>query len=213
MTRDGSGHPERWTRPTAPGPYLPVDVRGVFPFAGDPGAEGQRQDGPGPGARFREAFDAVVVSAWRAAPGWGGWDLVVTDPRAHVLRRVTQDGEVSTWCGVPDQAGHQDAPGWCARMGSWSGWGQPAPPRFNRPTYLIQRASPGRAGTLDGLQASTRFTGPKGLAWKDQGVQGGVLYVLDGHAVRAVSFPGGVVTTVLGQVGGFQGPPGAAGAG
>ena len=279
--------------------HLQVDVRGVFPFAGNPAAAGDHQDGPGASARFREAFDAAripVASTWSAVR----WDLLVTDPVAHVLRRVTPEGVVSTFSGEPDQAGHQDSPGLLQRMGAvWSR--QPAPrPRFNRPTYLAARkfpgiydwevlvsdsgnhvvrrvgldgqvdtlagapaqaghhdaddprqalfndprgiavdpegnafvadrgnqvirriarggqvttlaGSPGQPGTADGIGRSARFTALTGLAWKGTGDRGGILFALDGHAVRAVSLPDGVVATVLGQVDapGFRdAPPG-----
>jgi hypothetical protein len=272
--------------------HIRVDVRGVFPFAGNTVAEAGHADGRGLSARFREAFDGVRVPD---AFGWGlrSGDLFVSDPRAHVLRRVTAEGEVSTFLGEPDQAGHQDSPGLLRNLASWFGCAsRQLGPRFYRPTHLALRehsepdgfpdreilvsdsgnhvirrvdgldsvhtlagtpgqaghrdadrprealfhdprgiaadphgrvfvadrgnhvirrlsrggqvttlaGSPGQAGSLDGLGAAARFQDLKGLAYAADAGPAGILYVLDGHAVRSVSLPGGEVRTVLGQV-------------
>lgn len=294
---------------TQPDPGLPrglgtlhqhVNVRGVVPFAGDLFAPEEHRDGQGTSARFRQAFAGVTAPV---ASGCGPrqWNLFVTDPRAHVLRRITLDGEVATFAGVPDQPGHQDSLGVPRLLGTWLSGHRAPPPRFNRPTYLVLREGPdahgawelrvsdngnhvirrvgatgfvetlagtpglagyqdsghsyearfndpqgiavdaegntyvadrgnqvvrriatdggvttlagfpGLPGSDDGVQGTARFRNLKGLACPADGDRGGILYVLDGHAVRAVSYPGGVVTTVFGQVDtpGFQDvPPG-----
>jgi len=60
--------------------------------------------------------------------------------------------------------------------------------------------SPGQPGTRDGQGPDARFSGLRGLAARTIRYLGGTLYVLDGHGVRAISLPGGTVTTVAGQV-------------
>jgi hypothetical protein len=114
---------------------LNVDVRGVMPFAGNTVAEGGHADGRGLAARFREPFDLARLPAPDPQPP-GQWDLVVTDPRSHVLRRVDADGEVTTFCGQADQPGHRDSPGMLQGLASWFR-GEPAGGAlFRRPTYL-----------------------------------------------------------------------------
>jgi len=72
----------------------------------------------------------------------------------------------------------------------------PSPELFRRHSPETTLAgSPGQPGTADGLRSWARFTDLRGLACGQD-----LLYVLDGHAVRTVSLPQGVVATVLGQV-------------
>jgi hypothetical protein len=177
---------------------LVVDVRGLFPFAGNPAAEGRHADGRGAlgipsgdardqrttAARFREAFDGV----WARGPApWGGGTgmLFVTDPRAHVLRRVTPEGVVSTFCGEPDQPGHQDSPGLLRSLAFCLGCRRELPvPRFSRPTHLTFRY----LASLDIHGAVARE-----LLVSDSG----------NHAIRCVDSSGGVRT--------LAGTPGLAG--
>jgi hypothetical protein len=267
---------------------LPVDVRGVFPFAGNTVAEGGHADGMGLSARFREPFDVVRVPAQDSFMQ-ERWDLVVTDPRSHVLRRISAEGVVTTFSGQEGEPGHQDSPGlvrslaarlcrmpateplwnrptFLARystLGKGEGWellvsdsgnhairrvspggkvetaagtpglaghrdsDDPLQAQFNDPrgigvsgtstfvadrgNFVIRRiaaggavstlaGSPGLAGTRDGTGADARFTDLKGLALNYEYGLRPFLFALDGHAVRKITFPEGVVTTVLGQV-------------
>jgi len=282
-----SSENEKWTSSLQ---RLQVDVRGVFPFAGDPAALGEHRNGRGMAARFHEAFDAARIPV-RSCCAPPRWDLVVTDPRGHVLLRVTPDGDVSVFCGEPDQPGHLDSPALRERLRSLLACQDAPPPRFNRPTFLAARrlpewsapellvsdsgnqvirrvslsgknvetlagtpglpghhdsarprealfndpqglatdpegnvyvadrgnfvirridgsgqvttlaGSPGQAGSVDGLGGSARFADLRGLACQAGDTDaGGILYVADGHAVRAVTFPEGAVVTLLGQV-------------
>jgi hypothetical protein len=120
---------------------LQVDVRGLFPFTGNPLAEEGHQDGPGLSARFREAFDAVRVPVIDCC-GRVGWGLVVTDPAGHVLRRVAPDGRVATFCGRAGRAGHRDSPGLLHSLAAFVCRTGTRPPRFHRPTYLARRDRP-----------------------------------------------------------------------
>jgi hypothetical protein len=66
--------------------------------------------------------------------------------------------------------------------------------------------TPRQPGSGDGVGDGAEFRELKGLACGAAQGRQGTLYVLDRHAVRAVSFPEGVVETVIGQVDtpGFQ---------
>ena len=111
-------------------------VRGLALLAGD-GEEGHR-DGRGAAARFRAPFGVATV--WEHNPeGRLEKCHLVSDPGSHVIRHVTQDGQVSTPWGVPGQEGHED-------LQDWEGAGFPrvmarilalgGPARFNGPTFL-----------------------------------------------------------------------------
>jgi len=118
-----------------------VDVRGVLPFCGHALAGGH-QDGQGVSARFQEPFGLACL-----APGAGAgraWPLLLVSDRAgHVLRTVTAQGEVSTLCGQPGQAGHRDSPGMLERLRALCPGGASQPPLFNGPTHLAVRRAPG----------------------------------------------------------------------
>lgn len=158
---------------------LTVDVRGVFPLAGNPLAEGGHQDGRGLSARFREAFQAAAIPLpWE--PGQREpWGLVVTDPASHVLRHIAPGGEVSTLCGGPGRAGHQDSPGTLRSLVARFFAQVPPEVRFNRPTYLVH---------TPGATFARPFSAWRPTAWD--------LVVSDSgnHALRRVEDPGQVDT-------------------
>lgn len=264
-----------------------VDVRGLFPFAGNPVAGAGHQDGVGLAARFAQPFGLARLPTVAGA----GVALLVTDPRNHLVRTVTLDGQAATLCGEPGTAGHRDSPSWCQKLRSAEDW-EPAPgPLFDSPTYLAVRTglgpghpweaivadsgnhalrllrpdgtvstlagtprrpgyldsqdpalaafkdprglavdpddgslyvadrgnrvlrivhSDGRVATLaghprcpgsrDGVGVQAGFTDLKGLCVHRMADQQKVLFVLDGHALRRVTLPGGAVTTLLGVV-------------
>jgi len=127
---------------------LSIDVRGMFPFAGNAVAEAGHADGAGPGARFREAFDGV------GAELENDWCLLVSDPQSHVLRRVSARGKVSTLCGEPGRPGHQDSPGLLRTMAGMFCRKKVPAPLFHRPTHLAL-ARPSRGGPRDLLVADS----------------------------------------------------------
>lgn len=107
-----------------------VELRGLFPFAGNPAAVPGHEDGAGLSARFREAFD--LKCSWQA----GSYRYCVTDPASHGVRTVDLHGGVQTLCGEPGHPGHRDSPGLLRRLGTWILGLEPCRARFNRPTYL-----------------------------------------------------------------------------
>jgi len=121
---------------------------------------------------------------------------------------------VTTLAGMPGVAGHRDA-----EQGNMALFNDPqglaedpdgnlyVADRGNRVIRKISpwgrvrtlAGSPGETGSRDGAGAAARFTDLKGVAL-DPGYFGEPgLFVVDGHAIRRVSFAG-VVTTILGDV-------------
>jgi hypothetical protein len=132
-------------------------VRGVQPLAGNrlrpPGCE----DGPGVSARF----DEPVGLAWMGDPGAS--DLLVADPKEHVLRRVRPDGTTTTvlgQAGVPGaEAGRLREPTCLAvwPQGSESG----------ADCYLLADTGNHRILLVDGKGAATVFAGADGKGHQD----------------------------------------------
>jgi hypothetical protein len=151
----------------------------------------------------------------------GTWTCLVSDSGNQVIRILQSDQKtVTTLAGIPGEAGHRDAEQ--ARMALFNDPQGLAEDRDGN-LYVADRGnrvirqispwgwvrtlagSPGETGSVDGAGAAARFTDLKGLAL-DPGFLGEPgLLVVDGHAIRRVSFAG-VVTTVLGDVAtpGFQ---------
>lgn len=159
---------------------LSVDVRGVFPFAGNTVADGDddrwHRDGTGPAARFREPFGLAEILG-RDGSGKAAWSLLVSDPSNHVLRLVDREGRVTSLAGDPGLAGHRDSPCWLrSRLGCA---GESAPALFNRPTHVAVQRLPAREG---------------GRGWR--------AFVADSgsHVIRQVE-PDGRVSTVAGCAG------------
>jgi hypothetical protein len=289
--------------------HASILVRGFLPLAGNPLAEPGHQDGQGLSARFQEPFGLARVQDGNNLSAQTVY--LATDPRSHVIRSVSREGEVLTPWGVPGQPGHRDigAPSCLRQLACALFGGHPDPPEalFNRPTFLlaepsstrqgrgiqghtwkcwvadsgnhvirlihsdgtsetwagipgrcgyqkkarrkaalfnqpqglakdpngaiyvadqgnqvIRRISPqgrvdtlagsaGEAGALDGVGSAARFGNLKGLAFSGSPTQHPwCLYALDGHAIRRISLPDGVVTTVVGVVDipGFREVPG-----
>jgi hypothetical protein len=189
-----------------------VRVMGFLPFAGQPKALGD-QDGTGLAARFRAPGGIALVQA-EGEP----WAAVVSDVGAHVVRRVTSRGRVTTLAGLAGTPGSADGPAVEAR--------------FFAPTFLAVATAPGGreriyvadtgnntirliqdglvstyagqadtpAGYRDAPDARTaRFDRPLGLALDPDGN----LYVVDaGNAVirRIDAQPPHAVTTLAGGV-------------
>jgi len=192
-----------------------VDVRGLFPFAGNPLTDPDHADGCGLSARFRAAFQAVGL--WQRDEETGTWGLYhVTDPQAHVVRLINQKGQVTTLWGEPDRPGHQDSPpgrdgpGLLRRLRSW--FCRPeaaaAPVRFNRPTYLARREvygtfpqPPRETLVADSGNHVLRRIDEKGSVATLAGVPGQAGY-RDGQDPRAALFddPRGIAADSRGRV-------------
>jgi sugar lactone lactonase YvrE len=170
----------------------------VSTLAGAAGRPG-KADGLGVNARFRNPWDVAVD---RAGNVW------VADMSNSAIRKITPDGEVSTFAGQPGMIGSAD------------GFGINA--RFNDPFALavdganniyvadsgnntIRKISPEgtvvtlagkaeRAGNRDGDVETARFWNPQGLAVD----RAGNVYVADtgNNAVRQIT-PAGVVSTLV----------------
>ena len=203
----------------APGPgawrrhsqAIPVHVRGMYPYAGNPLLAGGDEDGPALSARFRAPFGLAWVNEGAGDDG-GRTGCLVSDCQSDVVRLVSEDGQVSTPWGAP----------WCGSLFKGptflcvsDAWFQGARLRWQcrvsdsgnhclrviRPDGSVATfaGSPGQAGHLDsalGLQA--RFNNPQGLAEDAEGN----LYVADqgNHVIRRVS-PEGEVRTLAGSPG------------
>jgi hypothetical protein len=152
-------------------------------------------------------IQGIVYGATQVTP-----DFVVSDSGNHAIREVKGDGTVATLAGAPlGGPGYRDH-------------ADPAQARFDDPqgiavdlagavlvadqgNRVLRRIAPdgavttlagraGHPGTDDGLGEDARFFQMKGLAIHPQT---GVLFLADGHAIRAIT-PAGRVVTVLGSV-------------
>jgi hypothetical protein len=133
-----AGHPDAWRSTIL---TYPASVRGLLPFCGNPVAPGGHQDGTGFSARFRQPFGLGYLYGQDSLSGDDKRLLLVTDAQSHVVRSVTAQGEVGTFCGQPDQAGHQDSPFCLSRMAALFGRPSP-PPLFHSPTHMAVRWIP-----------------------------------------------------------------------
>ncbi|MDR3670167.1 MAG: hypothetical protein P4L36_04950 [Holophaga sp.] len=128
-----------------------VEVRGLFPFSGNPVAGAGHQDGVGLAARFTQPFGVVNVPGDPDA----GVALLVTDRRAHLVRTVTLEGKAATLCGEPGMAGHRDSPSWPQKLCSLVCGVPPPRPLFHSPTYLDIRTPPGPDGAWEAVVADS----------------------------------------------------------
>jgi hypothetical protein len=151
--------------------------------------------------------------AWDTSSWW----CAVADSGNHTVRRLDPDGSVRTLAGVPGRAGHQD--GMTALFNDPQGVavdGLGDTYVADRGNCVIRRiraeggvetvaGAPGEPGSQDGQGRAARFTALRGLAVVDTFGDSHV-YLVDGHALRRLTMPGGHVTTLLGQVAapGFQ---------
>lgn len=160
-------------------------------------------DGQGASARFEDPFSAAVD-----ADGV----IYVADSAAHVIRRVTMDGAVTTYAGSPGSFGSADGTGPAARFYSPFGVAVDSAGNvyvadsFNHTirkiaaggvvTTLAGNAQSG--GKTDGAGTAARFDQPFGIAVDANGT----VYVSDATAntIRKIS-PAGVVSTLAGLAG------------
>jgi sugar lactone lactonase YvrE len=139
-------------------------------------------------------------------------NLYVADPSAHVIRKISAAGVVTTFAGSPGQAGSVDGQGSVARFNGPSGVAVDGSGNIyvadtNNHTIrgispsgnvLTLAGSPGLTGSVDGLGTSARFTYPFGLA-----VDGnGTIFVSDtfNHTIRRIA-QNSTVSTVAGAAG------------
>ncbi len=174
-------------------------VRVVAGLAGQAGSV----DGPAAQAKFSVPQGVALSPAG---------ELYVADTGNHAIRRISKDGQVSTFVGAPGTKGTADGPGTTARFSApralafdQSGTLYVADTgnhsiRTVTPQGLVRTLAgkPGTAGANDGAGDIALFSGPVGLSVDDlQNV-----FVADpgNCAVRKVT-SGGVVSTVVGLSG------------
>lgn len=164
--------------------------------AGEPGSD----DGAGSAARF--AWPCGV-----AADHAG--NLYVADSDNSTIRKITPEGEVTTWAGWAGQTGTNDGPARVARFNSPEGVAVDSAGNvhvadtFNHTLRKITPAgdvttlagSATQPGVEDGTGSAARFNYPSGVVLDGEGQA----YVADwsNHTIRKVA-PGGVVTTLAG---------------
>lgn len=180
----------------------PTDRRGhpeIFrfaPFAGST-AGGGYADGEGANARFISPFGVARIGEF----------LFVTDSSAHVVRRITPDGVVTTWAGAPGVPGVDDGPRSAARFDTPEGIvampdgslmvadrGNSRIRRIGSDGIVSVWAGAGLSGHRDGARLVAEFKAPSVLALE---ASGSILVGDPGSCtVRRVSVDG--VVTIAG---------------
>ncbi len=213
-TSDGSGSSARFTYPsglavTSDGSVFVADSGNhvirqisngiVSTLAGEKRYPGT-SDGFGTQARFNYPFDVVV-----AASG----DLFVADTHNHSIRRVTRNGQVTTFAGLSGEEGHDDGLTYEARFSyPWGvgiagdGWIYVADTR----NHLIRKISPaGEVSTASGV-ARVYGTGDGGALDSHYNVPtdvvvrpNGELLIIDSENAAVRRITGGTVTTFVGS--------------
>ena len=172
------------------------------------GFDGALVDGPGNVARFNDPSDVTVNAAG---------DLFVTDRLNHVIRKITPDGQVSTFAGsgqpgttdgmgtdasfeLPNRIAIDDKGNLYVTEGRFLDFGERTygfRVRMITPdSNVTTLAGTGEPGYRDGPALSAEFDVPIGI---DVDAKGNV-YVVDSgaHRIRRIS-PDGTVSTVAGN--------------
>ncbi|MFH1498655.1 MAG: SMP-30/gluconolactonase/LRE family protein [Verrucomicrobiota bacterium] len=161
-------------------------------------------DGTGAAARFNSPSGVGVLP--------DGSAVYVSEADAHVVRKVTAAGVVTTLAGAPGETGSTDATGGAARFNQPAGLALDAAGNLfvaEFGNHTIRRitpagevttlaGTPGLLGATDGTGGAARFRNPHGLA-----IDGaGNLFVADSlnQTIRRVT-PAGVVSTYAGAAG------------
>ena len=163
-------------------------------------------DGTGTAAQFTNPASTAVDS---------NGNIYVSDPSAHVIRKITAAGVVTTFAGTLGSAGSADGVGAAARFNGPSGVAVDGLGnvyvadtnnhviRFISTTGTVTTpvGTAGSFGSADGVGAAARFTYPYGVAVDSTGT----IYVADtfNHLVRRIAQNGTVST--MGGVAGQRG--------
>lgn len=163
-------------------------------------------DGTGAQARF------VLPAAIAIAPDGA---LIVSEPTANTLRRVTPEGVVTTYAGAPGQAGGADGDRRSARFRSPEGLAFDRDGALyvtDRDAHTLRRIDPdgavttfagadGQPDSVDGPRADARFSGPFGVAVAEDGA----IAVADANnnTIRWIA-DDGIVSTLAGTPGAGQ---------
>ena len=174
----------------------------ITTFAGTAGV-GATLDGTGTAAQFSNPYSIAIDTLG---------NFYVADPSAHVIRKITSAGVVTTFAGTAGSAGNTDGVGSAARFNgpqgvAVDGSGNIYVADTNNHTIrgispsgnvLTLAGTPGSVGSADGLGSAARFAYPFGLVIDAFGT----IYVADtfNHAIRRVA-QNGTVSTMAGAVG------------
>ena len=176
----------------------------VTTLAGLAGAAGSA-DGTGSAARFNAPRGISVV---RDITGLVA--ILVADTGNHTIRRIAEDGTVTTLAGLAGVPGSADGSGSSARFNRpWGIAGGLVTDSGNHTIRLVQldgtvttrSGLAGVAGSANGVGSAARFNTPTGITCCAEGAS----YVTDtgNHTIRLVGFGGDVYT-----IGGSPGSPG-----
>lgn len=187
------------------GAFLATTVRAqpfYFSTLAGAGAAIDHTDGSGSNARLLNPTGAAVD---------GAGNIYVADGGDHTIRRITPDGNVSTFAGASGQAGSNDGASGDARFlypfavavdaaGAVfvADSGNHNIRRIAGGSVATIAGTPGVAGRADGVGTAALFNAPQGIA-----VDGaGNVYVSDTNnsTIRRIA-PGGAVTTLAGAAG------------
>lgn len=158
-------------------------------------------DGLGASARFDQPTDLVLDSAG---------NLFVTDFSNHTIRKITPEGQVSTFAGLADSTGSTDGTGSAARFFDPHGLCIDSAGNLfvaDRWNNLVRKITPAgvvttvaglarSGGNVDAIGNEARFSSPEDVAVD----AAGILYVLEwgGSLVRKIT-PDGMVSTLAGK--------------
>jgi sugar lactone lactonase YvrE len=188
-----------------PGAFLAVAVQAepfYFSTLAGAGAAIDHTDGSGSNARLMNPTGAAVDASG---------NIYVADGGDHTIRRITPDGNVSTFAGAPGQAGSNDGASGDARFlypfavavdGAGNVFvadsGNHNIRRISNGSVSTIAGTPGIAGRADGVGTAALFNAPQGIAVD----AAGNVYVADTNnsTVRKIA-PGGAVTTLAGVAG------------
>jgi sugar lactone lactonase YvrE len=179
----------------------------VITLAGRAGHAGNA-DGPGSVARF-DFPSSLVVDATGI--------VYVADANNHAIRRISPDGTVATFAGLPGTAGSDDGTGSAARFHRPEGLAIDAAGNLyvaDAGNELIRKISPagtvttlagsaGVVGASDGPANAATFSAPFRIAVDT----GGALYVAEAgnYDIRKISTSGVVTTPYLGKISFLEG--------
>lgn len=174
----------------------------ITTIAGSPGVSAT-VDGTGTGAQFSNPYSVAVDASGT---------FYVADPSAHVIRKVTAGGVVTTFAGTAGVAGSVDGVGAAARFNGPQGVAVDGSGNVyvadtnnhtirgisQNGTVLTLAGTAGSVGSVDGLGAAARFNYPYGLVIDSFGT----IYVSDtfNHMIRRVAL-NGTVSTMAGTAG------------
>lgn len=172
----------------------------VTTFAGADSASGFA-DGTGGNARFSTLIYTQIAVA-------SDDSLYVADCDNEVIRKITPAGVVSTFAGIPQQAGSADGPAGSATFSCPSGVAVDSVDNLyiaDADNHIVRKISAGVVSTLagtatpfgndhDGVGAAASFQEPRALTVDS----GGNIFVVDFRLIRKIT-PGGVVTTFAGK--------------